>query len=71
MGIKLKRSAFLLTKEVKSKESKMRKQSHIIFHGLPNELEEDVKMDEASDYEVLFKTLLPLAKPIITVNSLY
>lgn len=41
------------------------------FNGLPYELEEASKMDGASDYVVLFKIMLPLAKPIIAVISLY
>ncbi len=41
------------------------------FNGLPYELEEAAKMDGASDYTVLFKIMLPLAKPIIAVISLY
>lgn len=41
------------------------------FRGLPYELEEAAKMDGASDYTVLFKIMLPLAKPIIAVISLY
>ena len=41
------------------------------FNGLPYELEEAAKMDGASDYTILFKIMLPLAKPIIAVISLY
>lgn len=41
------------------------------FRGLPYELEEAAKMDGASDYRVLFKIMLPLAKPIIAVITLY
>ena len=41
------------------------------FNGLPYELEEAAKMDGASDYSVLFKIMLPLAKPIIAVITLY
>lgn len=41
------------------------------FNGLPYELEEAAKIDGASDYSVLFKIMLPLAKPIIAVITLY
>jgi len=41
------------------------------FRGLPYELEEAAKMDGATDYTVLFRIMLPLAKPIIAVISLY
>lgn len=41
------------------------------FNGLPYELEEAAKMDGARDYTVLFKIMLPLAKPIIAVIALY
>ncbi len=41
------------------------------FNGLPYELEEASKMDGANDYVVLFKIMLPLAKPIIAVIALY
>lgn len=41
------------------------------FRGLPYELEEAAKIDGASEFVVLFKILLPLAKPVIAVISLY
>ncbi len=41
------------------------------FRGLPMELEEAAKVDGAGDYTVLFKIMLPLAKPIIAVMALY
>lgn len=41
------------------------------FSGLPYELEEAAKVDGASDYRVLFSIMMPIAKPIIAVISLY
>ena len=41
------------------------------FRNMPYELEEAAKIDGAGDYAVLFKIMLPLAKPIIAVISLY
>ncbi|MCK9478597.1 MAG: carbohydrate ABC transporter permease [Firmicutes bacterium] len=41
------------------------------FRGLPYELEEAAKIDGANDYTVLFRIMLPLAKPIVAVISLY
>lgn len=41
------------------------------FKGLPYELEEAAKIDGASDYTILLKIMIPLAKPIIAVISLY
>ncbi len=41
------------------------------FKGLPYELEEAAKIDGANDYTVLFKILMPIAKPIIAVIALY
>lgn len=41
------------------------------FRGLPYELEEAAKIDGASDYTILLKVMIPLAKPIIAVISLY
>jgi len=41
------------------------------FRGMPYALEEAAKVDGASDYTVMFKIMLPLAKPIIAVISLY
>ena len=41
------------------------------FRGLPYELEEAAKIDGAGDFTVLFRIMLPLAKPIIAVIALY
>lgn len=41
------------------------------FRGLPYELEEAAKIDGANDYTILLKIMMPLAKPIIAVVSLY
>lgn len=41
------------------------------FKGLPYELEEAAKIDGANDYYILFKIMMPLAKPIIAVITLY
>ena len=41
------------------------------FKGLPYELEEAAKIDGASDYRVLLQIMIPIAKPIIAVVSLY
>lgn len=41
------------------------------FRGLPYELEESAKIDGAGEFTILFKIMLPLAKPIIAVISLY
>ena len=41
------------------------------FKGLPYELEEAAKIDGANDYTILFKIMVPLAKPIIAVVALY
>lgn len=41
------------------------------FKGLPYELEEAAKIDGANDYRILFRIMIPLAKPIIAVISLY
>lgn len=41
------------------------------FRNMPYELEEAAKIDGAGDYSVLFKIMLPLAKPIIAVITLY
>lgn len=41
------------------------------FNSLPYELEEAAKIDGANDYTVLFKIMLPLAKPIVAVIALY
>ena len=41
------------------------------FRGMPDSLEEAAKIDGAGDYTVLFRIMLPLAKPIIAVISLY
>lgn len=41
------------------------------FRGLPYELEEAAKIDGANDYRILLQVMLPLAKPIVAVVSLY
>lgn len=41
------------------------------FRNMPESLEEAAKIDGADDYTVLFKIMVPLAKPIIAVISLY
>ena len=41
------------------------------FRGLPYELEESAKIDGAGEFTVLFKIMLPLAKPIVAVIALY
>lgn len=41
------------------------------FRGLPYELEEAAKIDGANDYRILLQIMIPLAKPIIAVISLY
>jgi len=41
------------------------------FRSLPNSLEEAAKIDGASDYKILSSIMLPLAKPITAVISLY
>lgn len=41
------------------------------FRSIPYTLEEAAKVDGANDYVVLFRIMLPLAKPIIAVISLY
>lgn len=41
------------------------------FKNMPYTLEEAAKIDGANDYEVLFRIMLPLAKPIIAVIALY
>lgn len=41
------------------------------FRGMPDSLEEAAKIDGAGDYTILFRIMLPLAKPIIAVISLY
>ncbi|MBQ8525456.1 MAG: carbohydrate ABC transporter permease [Clostridia bacterium] len=41
------------------------------FRNMPDTLEEAAKIDGAGDYTVLFRIMLPLAKPIIAVISLY
>lgn len=41
------------------------------FKGLPYELEEAAKIDGANDYRILFQVMVPLAKPIIAVITLY
>ncbi len=41
------------------------------FKSMPYELEEAAKIDGANDYLILFKIMVPLAKPIIAVIALY
>ena len=41
------------------------------FKSMPYELEEAAKIDGANDYSILLKIMIPLAKPIIAVISLY
>lgn len=41
------------------------------FKSMPYTLEEAAKIDGANDYSVLLKIMIPLAKPIIAVISLY
>ncbi len=41
------------------------------FKGLPYELEEAAKIDGANDYRILFQVMVPIAKPIIAVITLY
>ncbi|MBQ7901565.1 MAG: carbohydrate ABC transporter permease [Clostridia bacterium] len=41
------------------------------FRGMPDSLEEAAKIDGAGDYTVLFRIMIPLAKPIIAVITLY
>lgn len=41
------------------------------FKSMPDSLEEAAKIDGANDYSILLKIMIPLAKPIIAVISLY
>jgi putative aldouronate transport system permease protein len=41
------------------------------FKTIPDSLEESAKIDGANDITVLFKIILPLAKPVIAVMILY
>lgn len=41
------------------------------FNSIPQSLEEAAKIDGASNYKILFKIMIPLAKPIIAVITLY
>ena len=41
------------------------------FKSMPYTLEEAAKIDGANDYSILLKIMIPLAKPIIAVISLY
>lgn len=41
------------------------------FKGLPYELEEAATIDGANEWTVLFKILLPLSKPVVSVIALY
>lgn len=41
------------------------------FRGIPDSMEEAAKIDGASEYKIYYKVMLPLAKPIVAVISLY
>lgn len=41
------------------------------FNGIPDSLEESAKIDGAGDFTVLFKILVPVAKPVIAVMVLF
>lgn len=41
------------------------------IRGIPDSLEEAAKIDGASDMHILFKIIVPLAKPVIAVIALY
>ena len=41
------------------------------FSDIPQSLEESAKIDGAGEWTILFKIMLPLAKPIIMVNQLF
>ena len=41
------------------------------FKGLPESLEEAAMIDGANEYKILFRMLMPLAKPVISVIALY
>ncbi|MDN4527401.1 carbohydrate ABC transporter permease [Fictibacillus fluitans] len=41
------------------------------FLGLPDSLEESARIDGANDFQILFKVMLPLAKPILAVMVLF
>ncbi|NLD88399.1 MAG: carbohydrate ABC transporter permease [Clostridiales bacterium] len=41
------------------------------IHGLPGALKEAAIIDGASDFDVIFRIVIPLSKPIIAVLSLY
>ena len=41
------------------------------FRSLPDAMEEAAKIDGANEFTVLFRIMIPLAKPIIAVISLY
>jgi len=41
------------------------------FNGIPDSLEESAKIDGAGDFTVLFKILVPMAKPVIAVMVLF
>ena len=41
------------------------------FKGIPESMEEAAKIDGANEYVTLFKIMLPLAKPVVSVISLY
>ncbi|WP_284638394.1 carbohydrate ABC transporter permease [Paenibacillus silviterrae] len=41
------------------------------FLGLPQELEDSAKMDGAHDFQILFRIVLPISKPILATISLW
>lgn len=41
------------------------------FQGIPDSLEESAKLDGANEIKILFRIMIPLAKPIISVLVLY
>ncbi len=41
------------------------------FEAIPDSLEESAKLDGANDFTILFRIIIPLAKPVIAVMVLY
>jgi len=41
------------------------------FHGIPASLEESAKIDGANDFTILFRIILPLSMPIVSVMILF
>ncbi|NOU88311.1 ABC transporter permease subunit [Paenibacillus sp. LMG 31460] len=41
------------------------------FFGIPQELEDSAKMDGAHDFQILFRIILPLSKPILATIGLW